>query len=118
MKREQVRELLYQGLEAELGGTQVYETALRCVQNDELKDEWEKYLEQTKAHVEIVRGLFEIFRLDPEAMTPGGVVVRHLGESLVKAMEMALQAGPAEAASWSRANVSSRLRPRIISIGS
>jgi hypothetical protein len=44
MKREQLIELLYQGLETELGGTQVYETALRCVQNDELRKEWEEYL--------------------------------------------------------------------------
>jgi ferritin-like metal-binding protein YciE len=98
MEREQLTELLYQGLETELGGTQVYETALRCVQNDELKEEWEKYLEQTKAHVEIMRGLLEAFDLDPEAMTPGRAVVRHIGESLVKAMEMARQAGPPEAA--------------------
>jgi hypothetical protein len=98
MKREQLTELLYQGLETELGGTQVYETALRCVQNDELKEEWEKYLEQTKTHAEIVRGLLEAFELDAEAMTPGRAVVRHIGQSLVKAMEMALQAGPPEAA--------------------
>lgn len=98
MKREQLTELLYQGLETELGGTQVYETALRCVQNEELREEWETYLEQTKTHVEVMRGLFETFGIDPEAMTPGRAVVRHIGESLVKAMEMALEAGPAEAA--------------------
>jgi hypothetical protein len=51
------------------------ETALRCVQNDELKEEWEKYPEQTKTHVEIMGGLFEAFHLDPEAMTPGPAVV-------------------------------------------
>ena len=38
------------------------------------------------------------FELDPEEMTPGRAVVRHIGQSLVKAMEMALQAGPPEAA--------------------
>ena len=98
MKREQLIELLYQALETEVGGTQVYETALRCVQNDELQEEWEKYLEQTKTHVQIMRGLFEAFGLDPETITPGRAVVRHIGQSLVKAMEMALQAGPPEAA--------------------
>jgi hypothetical protein len=75
MKRVQLTEALYQGLETELGGTRVYETALRCVQNDELKEEWEKYPEQTKTHVEIMGGLFEAFHLDPEAMTPGPAVV-------------------------------------------
>jgi len=98
MKREQLTELLYQALETELGGTQVYKTALRCVRNDELQEEWEKYLEQTKTHVQIMGRLCETFGLDPEAMTPGRAVVRHIGQSLVKAMEMALQAGPPEAA--------------------
>jgi hypothetical protein len=98
MNREQLTELLYQGLETEMGGTKVYETALRCVQNEELKEEWEEYLEQTKTHVQTMLGVCEVFGLDPKAETPGRKVVRHIGESLVKAMEMALQAGPPEAA--------------------
>jgi hypothetical protein len=77
---------------------QVYETALRCVQNDELQEEWEKYLDQTKNHVQVMLRLCSTFELDSEEMTPGRAVVRHIGQSLVKAMEMALQAGPPEAA--------------------
>lgn len=92
MNREQLTDLLYQGLETEMGGVKVYETALRCVQNEELKEEWEEYLEQTQNHVQVMRGVFDSFELDPEAETPGRLVVRHIGESLVKAMEMALQA--------------------------
>jgi ferritin-like metal-binding protein YciE len=98
MKREQLTELLYQGLETEMGGVLVYETALRCAQNDDLKEEWEKYLDQTKNHVEVMHRVLSAFELDPEEMTPGRAVVRHIGQSLVKAMEMALQAGPPEAA--------------------
>ena len=98
MKKEQLTELLYEALETELGGVQVYETALRCVVNEDLKEEWENYLEQTQNHVQIVRGIFEKLKLDPEAETPGRQVVRHIGKSLVKAMEMALQAGKREAA--------------------
>jgi hypothetical protein len=98
MKREHLTELLYQGLETEMGGTRVYETALRCVQNEELKEEWEEYLEQTKTHVQVMLGVFNAFGLDSEAETPGRLVVRHIGESLVKAMELALQAGSPEAA--------------------
>lgn len=98
MKREQLTELLYQGLETEMGGVLVYETALRCAQNDNLKEEWEKYLDQTKNHVEVMHRVLSAFELDPEEMTPGRAVVRHIGQSLVKAMEMALQAGPPEAA--------------------
>ena len=98
MKTEQLNELIYQMLETERGGIQVYETALRCVVNDELKEEWEEYLEQTKNHERIVLGLMEKLGLDPEQETPGRGVVRHIGESLMEAMEMARTNGPAEAA--------------------
>jgi hypothetical protein len=45
-----------------------------------------------------VRKLFEPFGIDPEEDTPGRKVVRQIGESLVKAMEMALGSGGSEAA--------------------
>jgi ferritin-like metal-binding protein YciE len=98
MKRDQVNELLYQMLETEMGGVEVYRTAIRCATNDDLKKEWQKYLEQTENHVEIVRGIFNELGLDPEAETPGREVVRHIGESLVKAMDIALSSAPPEAA--------------------
>jgi hypothetical protein len=98
MKQEQVNELLYQALETELGGVQVYEIALRCVQNDDLREEWEKYHKQTTNHVQIVEGLLRAFELDVSVETPGRRVVRHIGSSLVKAMEMALEDGTKEAA--------------------
>lgn len=98
MKTEQLHELIYQMLETERGGIQVYTTALTCVQNDELKEEWEEYLDQTKNHERIVLTMMEKLGLDPEKETPGRKVVRHIGESLVKAMEMAKQAAPEEAA--------------------
>ena len=98
MNGVQIQELLYQALEVEMGGVEVYQTALRYVQNDELKEEWEEYLEQTKRHVEIVHEVCAKLGLDPETETPGRAVVRHIGGSLVKAMEMALESGPPEAA--------------------
>lgn len=98
MKEEQLNELLYQALETELGGVQVYTTALRCAQNEELKEEWEEYLEQTENHVRIVQDTITKLGLDPATETPGRKVVRHIGESLVKAMEMALSAGDPAAA--------------------
>jgi len=78
MKDEQLHELLYQALETELGGVQ--------------------YLDQTRNHVQIVQDIMERLALDPETETPGREVVRHTGESLVKAMEMALESGEPEAA--------------------
>jgi len=98
MNHEQVHELLYQALETELGGTHVYQTALQCTVNAELQHEWQKYLEQTETHAQILRELFATLKLNPDQETPGRQVVRHLGHSLVTAMEMALATGNPEAA--------------------
>jgi hypothetical protein len=98
MNDEQLHELLYQALETELGGVQIYRTAIRCAQNDDLREEWEKYQQQTTHHVEIVKGVLTAFALDPATETPGRAVVHHIGTSLVKAMEMALADGKPEAA--------------------
>jgi len=98
MKDEQVNELLYQALETEIGGVQVYETALRCTVNEDLRQEWQGYLDETRNHVEIVNDIFTELEMDPEVETPGRAVVRFKGESLVKAMNMALEAGDMAAA--------------------
>lgn len=98
MNNEQLRQLLYEALETEMGGVRVYMTAIRCAVNDQLKEEWEEYLEQTQKHERIVRELLGKFNLDPDTDTPGRKIVRHIGESLVKAMEMALESGKPEAA--------------------
>ncbi|MBL8123939.1 MAG: hypothetical protein KIT61_05990 [Pyrinomonadaceae bacterium] len=90
---KQRNELLLQALETELGGVQIYTKAIECAVNRDLKKEWEEYLEQTTRHVEIVERVFDEIGLDKETETPGRMVVRHIGESLVKAMEMALQSG-------------------------
>jgi len=98
MKDEQVRELLYQALETELGGVQIYTTALKCVENEDLKEEWEEYLDQTKTHVEVVANVLQKLGLNPDEETPGRKVVRHIGEALVASMEMALSEGEPGAA--------------------
>ncbi len=94
----QVHELLYQALETELGGVQVYETALRCAVNDDLRNEWNEYLDETRRHVQVLTRVFETLGMDTDTMTPGRKVVKHQGESLVEAMEMALAAGDPAAA--------------------
>ncbi|MGF1617984.1 MAG: hypothetical protein ACFCU2_09310 [Acidimicrobiia bacterium] len=98
MKDSQVEELLYQALETELGGVEIYKTALRCATNTDLREEWKKYLEETENHVRIVKDVFAQLGLDESTETPGRSVVRHKGESLVKAMELALQSGDKVAA--------------------
>jgi ferritin-like metal-binding protein YciE len=98
MNAAQVDELLYQALETELGGVQVYEMAISCAVNEDLRKEWEKYLSETENHVRIVTDVFNELGLDTSTDTPGRQVVRHKGESLIKAMELAKQAGDPVAA--------------------
>lgn len=94
----QVRELLLQALVHERGGTLVYTTALECVVNDDLREEWEEYLEQTARHVDILTGACTAMGLDADAMTPGCQIVQHNGKALVVAMKMARANGDREAA--------------------
>jgi rubrerythrin len=94
----QVRELLLQALVHERGGTLVYSTALECAVNDDLREEWEKYLEQTIRHVDILTGVCLAMGLDPDEMTPGCQIVHHNGKALVIAMKMAVANGDHEAA--------------------
>jgi ferritin-like metal-binding protein YciE len=98
MDDAQVKELLYQSLEVEIGGQSVYESAIACAQNDELKEEWQKYLDETRTHEAILRDVFARIGLDPEVETPGRGVVRFKAKSLVQSMEMARRdGGPAAA---------------------
>ncbi|SEJ06352.1 hypothetical protein [Achromobacter sp. NFACC18-2] len=94
----QIKELLYQALETEIGGLAIYETAVTCAVNEDLKKEWLGYLEETRTHRRVLMTVFEQLKLDPQASSPGRDVVRHMGESLVRAMKMALSAGDAQAA--------------------
>jgi hypothetical protein len=91
-------DLVYQSLETELGGVEIYTAALEAVQNEDLEEEWKKYLEQTTNHVEIVRELCEALGLDPDRETPGRQVVRSIGKALVNAIQMAIGAGDPKAA--------------------
>ena len=94
----QIHELLYQALETEIGGVQVYTTALTCAVNDDLREEWQEYLEETTRHREILLGVFAELGLDPDAASPGRTVCAHIGKSLVKAMQIAKAEGDADAA--------------------
>lgn len=98
MKDEQVTELLLQSLEHERGGIEVYETALKCVVNEDLREEWEKYLDETRNHDRVLTDVCAAIGLDPEQPSPGRTIVHKLGASLVAAMEEAVAAGNPEAA--------------------
>jgi hypothetical protein len=98
MIQPQLRELLLQSLVHERGGVLVYQRALECTVNPDLRKEWSKYLEQTQNHVKVLSKACASLGIDPDEMTPGCCIVRHTGKSLVIAMEMALaESDPAAA---------------------
>jgi hypothetical protein len=97
MNEPQLQELLYQALETEIGGQAVYEAAIECAQNADLREEWQKYLDETRTHETVLRDVFDRIGMDPEQESPGRQVVRHKGEALVKSMSMAKQGGPVAA---------------------
>jgi rubrerythrin len=98
MDRAQLTELILQSLEHERGGVLVYETAVKAAVDDDLREEWHRYLEQTKRHVQILEGVCRTLEIDSEQQSPGRKIVRDLGRSLVNAMQTAQQAGDAIAA--------------------
>ena len=98
MKTKQLEELVLQSLEHELGGVKLYETALTCAVNAELKEEWQKYLEQTRTHVLVLEEVCGVMHIDAKTMTPGREIVRSVGAALIKAMTMAKAAGDRHAA--------------------
>ncbi len=96
--RPQVEELILQSLEHELGGVKVYTLAVECAVNSDLKEEWTKYLKETKGHVGRLETVCDALGLDASKETPGRGVVRLMGGALLEAMTKARKAGNPEAA--------------------
>lgn len=98
METQQLKELLLQSLEHERGGVKVYEAALECAQNEDLAEEWTKYLEQTRKHVRVLTDVCNALGMDPKEQTRGTKILHEMGDSLVSAMEKARRAGDPDAA--------------------
>ncbi len=95
---EQIRSLLYEAYETELGGIQVYTNAVLSARNPDLKKEWKEYLQQTRKHEKVLRGAMRKLALDPKKETPGRKIVRQIGETLVSAIQKARRNSPPAAA--------------------
>ena len=94
----QVHELLLQALETERGGIKVYTAAIQAAQNEDLRTDWEEYLDETRTHEQVLTNVFAELGMDTEESSSGREVVAHQGASLVKAIEMAMaKASPAAA---------------------
>ncbi|WP_394681987.1 hypothetical protein [uncultured Comamonas sp.] len=93
-----LKDLLLQMMETELGGEQVYRAALDCAVNEDLKKEWQEYLDETLTHQKIVRATCERLGINADEAAPSRQVVKHIGLSLVKAMQLAQAGGDPQAA--------------------
>jgi rubrerythrin len=89
MERAQLEELPYQALETERGGVKIYEKAVQCAKNDDLKKEWGEYLEQTSNHEVVILRVLDTFGLSPENETPGRGIIRTKAQTLVDSMDAA-----------------------------
>lgn len=93
-----VKELLLQALETERGGIKIYTAAIQAAVNDDLRKEWQEYLEETQHHEEVLTKVFADLGMDTEEMSPGREVCAHNGAALVTAIEMAQANADAAAA--------------------
>jgi hypothetical protein len=89
MKPTQVEELILQSLEYEQRGVELYDAALTCALDPDLKEEWERNLAETRTHMAAIEGMCEAMGLDARRETPGRLAVRRMGKSLVEAIETA-----------------------------
>ena len=48
----------------------------------DLRQEWEKYLAQTREHVTVLVEVCEAMGIDPDEMTPGRKIVHHTARRL------------------------------------
>lgn len=87
--QEAIQALLYQLYETEIGGVEIYRTALECAIDADLVKEWNHYLEETLRHVAIARDLLVQAGLDPDVDVPPRLPVRASGRGLVTVMRTA-----------------------------
>jgi hypothetical protein len=72
--------------------------AIKAAQNNDLRTEWNHYLEETRQHEEVLTGVFAALGLDTEKSSPGRQVVANLGKAFVQAIESAIKTASPEAA--------------------
>ena len=93
MDMQKLEQFVLEALETETGGLAVYAKALECAENPQLRAEWHKYYEQTERHREILLEACAKLGIDPSRRSAGCDIVRATAESLVRNMDMAIQAG-------------------------
>ncbi len=93
-----LEDLLHQTLETEASAALVYQTAIRCATRDDLKSEWQEYLERARTHHEIVSDLCQAAQIQLHERPTHPTLASHLAPVMVSAMQAALAAADAQAA--------------------
>ena len=93
MNTQKLELMVLEALQTETGGVKVYDKALECVDNAELRAEWRKYRDQTERHREVLLEACAKLGIDPNRRAPGCDIVRATADSLVRNMDIALQSG-------------------------
>ena len=86
---ERLNDLLLSAVETEIGGVEIYEKAVECAINEDLRKEWSAYREQTRDHVRVLKDLCASLGVNPDERTPGRDAVTVIGRALVEAMKEA-----------------------------
>lgn len=81
--------LLYQALETEQDGIRVYETALTCAQNSDLRQEWSHCLEEKRRHENVLLRVIDTLGLAPAARAHGPDITTGIDTALIGSMNEA-----------------------------
>lgn len=99
MKQSHVDDFLLQVLETELWSPRVYEAAIACACDADLRGQWAKHREESEQHALILAELMRGLRLEAHLVTPACALVRRANDALVAAITTAqatLDAGAAQ----------------------
>lgn len=92
---QQMQNLILEALEHERGGILIYGQAVEAVEDEQLKEEFQKYLGETQRHEQILLSVCDQLSIDPEGDTPARAIVKANGAALVKAIVTARESGDA-----------------------
>ena len=95
---QRMSHFIVEALEHERSGVEIYRLALACAQDDELRDEFGRHLQQTRDHESALLETCRDLGIDPELETPVRAVVRDTGELLASSISKARAAGDPEVA--------------------
>ncbi|MET4579182.1 hypothetical protein [Ottowia thiooxydans] len=87
------KELLLQMTEVGMGVMAIYSEAIACTDRPSRKARWQACLSQAKRHQEILSDLCQAAGIDPNEGSAGRTIARHLNESLLTSMKMAIAIG-------------------------